>query len=308
MQYHAAPSPHEKSDITTQKIMLSVCIALLPAAIAGCFAFGYKAVLVLLTATLSAMLWEAVCRIVMKREQTVTDGSAAVTGLLLGMNVPADMPLWQVCVGSFVAIVVVKQLFGGLGQNFANPAIVARIVLLISFQEGMTTFRAPESDAIVSATPMVSGNATYWDLFLGNTAGCIGETCAAALLLGGIFLCILRVITPVTTLAYLGSFALCIFLSGGDVVYQLLAGGLMLGAIFMATDYVTTPITPLGKAIFGIGCGVLTFLIRSFGGYPEGVSFAILLMNLLTPYIDRFTPTKPFGAAEPVKQKEACDA
>lgn len=307
MPYHIAPSPHEKSAVTTQKIMLAVLVALLPAALAGCFYFGLSAVLVLLTAVISAVAAEAGCRIIMKRNQTVTDGSAAVTGLLLGMNLPADMPLWQVCVGSFVAIVIVKQLFGGLGQNFANPAIVARIVLLISFQAGMTTFRAPNSDAIVSATPMVSGDASYWDLFLGNTAGCIGETCAAALLLGGIFLCMIRVILPVTPVAYLGSFALCVWLGGGDVLYQLLSGGLMLGAIFMATDYVTTPITPVGKAIFGVGCGILTYLIRSFGGYPEGVSFAILLMNLLTPYIDRFTMTKPFGAAKPVR-KEAADA
>ncbi len=307
MPYHIAPSPHEKSSVTTQKIMLAVLAALLPAALAGCFYFGLRAVLVLLTAIISAMTAEALCRIIMKRSQTITDGSAAVTGLLLGMNLPADMPLWQVCVGSFVAIVIVKQLFGGLGQNFANPAIVARIVLLISFQSGMTTFRAPNSDAIVSATPMVSEDATYWDLFLGNTAGCIGETCAAALLLGGIFLCLTRVILPVTPITYLGSFALCTWIGGGDVLYQLLSGGLMLGAIFMATDYVTTPITPAGKAIFGIGCGILTYLIRTFGGYPEGVSFAILLMNLLTPYIDRFTMTKAFGAAKPVR-KEAADA
>lgn len=305
MSYTVAPSPHEKSPITTQKVMLLVLAALVPSALAGCFYFGLRAAVVLLTAVASAVIAEALCRIIMKREQTISDCSAAVTGLLLGMNLPADMPLWQVCIGSFVAIVIVKQLFGGLGQNFANPAIVARIVLLISFQEGMTTFRAPESDAIVSATPMVSGNATYWDLFLGNTAGCIGETCAAALLLGGIFLCITRVISPVTPVAYLGSFALCAVMGGGDVLYQLLSGGLMLGAIFMATDYVTTPITSAGKVVFGIGCGVLTYLIRTFGGYPEGVSFAILLMNLLTPYIDRFTPTKPFGALKPARKEKA---
>lgn len=305
MQYPTAPSPHAKADITTQTIMLRVCIALLPAALAGCLTFGYKAALVLLTATVSAMLFEALCCIVMKRTQTVTDGSAAVTGLLLGMTVPADMPLWQICVGSFFAIVIAKQLFGGLGKNLANPAVVARIVLLILFQQGMTTFPAPERNAIVSAAPPVSGNVTYWDLFPNNTTGCIGEACVAALLLGGIFLCVLRNITPVTTLAYLGSFTICVFCSGGDSLYQLLSGGWMLVAIFMANDYVTTPITPLGKVLFGIGCGVLTFLIRCLGGYPEGVFIAISLMNLLTPCIDRLTPTKPFGAATPMRKKTA---
>lgn len=292
---HASASPHERTPLRTGHIMGMVLLALLPAAIHGCFAFGLKALFVLLATTGSAVLFECAFRLIFRRPQTIMDGSAAVTGLLVGLNLPPDIPVWQAVIGSFAAIVVVKQLFGGLGQNFANPAIVGRIVLMISFPSTMAAWSMSGTDAVSSATPLVSGTAEYWDLFLGNTPGCIGETCAAAILLGGIFLCICRVITPLIPLSYLGSFALFTWLGGNDPLYQLLAGGLILGAVFMATDYVTSPVTPFGKLIFGIGCGGLTFLLRQFSGYPEGVSFAILLMNLLTPYIDRFTRIKPFG-------------
>ncbi len=298
----ASASPHERTPLRTGHIMGLVLLALLPAAVHGCFSFGLQAMFVLLATTGSAVLFECAARLIFRRPQTILDGSAAVTGLLVGLNLPPTIPVWQAVIGSFAAIVVVKQMFGGLGQNFANPAIVGRIVLMISFPSAMTAWTGAGTDAVSSATPLVSGNAEYWDLFLGNTAGCIGETCAAALLLGGIFLCIWRVITPVIPLSYLGSFALFTWLSGNDPLYQVLSGGLMLGSIFMATDYVTSPITPFGKLIFGIGCGGLTFLLRQFSGYPEGVSFAILLMNLLTPYIDRFTRIKPFGAVTGEKE------
>lgn len=296
-------SPHERKPLPTWHIMLCVLLALLPAAIAGCMSFGLRAVLLLCVTTGTAVLYEFLCRIIMKRPQTVNDLSAAVTGLLLGMNLPPDLPFWQAAIGTFIAIVIVKQLFGGLGQNFANPTVVARIVLMLSFTADMTSYRMPHTDTVTSATPLVTGTATYWDLFLGNTAGCIGEVCSMALLLGGVYLCLRGIISPAAPVAFLGSFALCTWLAGNDPIYQVLSGGLMLGAIFMATDYVTTPLTTKGKLLFGIGGGCLTFVIRTFGNYPEGVSFAILLMNLLTPYIDRITMTKPFGAVS-AKKKE----
>ena len=297
-------SPHIRARLKTSHIMLCVLLALLPAAIAGCLSFGLHAVYVLLTATLSAVLFEILMRMILRRSQTAGDFSAAVTGLLLGMNLPPDMPLWQTAIGSFTAIVIVKQLFGGLGQNFANPAVTARLVLVLSFNAEMSAWRDPVTDAVSAATPLVTGSASFWDLLLGNTAGCIGETCAIGILAGGLFLCLTGIISPVVPAAYLGSFALLTLLGGYPLVQQLLSGGLLLGAFFMATDYVTIPITGTGKLIFGLGCGILTFVIRHFGGYPEGVAFSILLMNLLTPLIDRLTRTEPLGAVRPEPGKE----
>lgn len=303
---HVDPSPHIRDNMTTQKIMLCVIAALVPSAVAAVIHFGWLALLMMVFCMVCSVAFEGLCRIVMQREQTIRDGSAALTGLLLAMNLPVTLPLWEAALGCFIAIVVVKQLFGGLGQNFANPAIAARIILMLSLTEDMTRWIQPRTavsdfsyDAVSSATPLVSGTANIMDLFWGSTGGCLGETCAAALLFGGIFLIGMGIISPVTPFAYLGTMAVCTLIySGGDVhfmLYHLLAGGLMLGAFFMATDYVTTPITWQGKLIFGVGCGILTFLIRAFGNYPEGVSFSILLMNILTPYIDKFTMTKPFG-------------
>ena len=300
------PSPHIRDNMTTQKIMLCVIAALVPSAVAAVIHFGWLALLMMVFCVVCSVAFEGLCRIIMKREQTIRDGSAALTGLLLAMNLPVTLPLWEAALGCFIAIVVVKQLFGGLGQNFANPAIAARIILMLSLTGDMTHWIQPRTavsdfsyDAVSSATPLASGTANIMDLFWGSTGGCLGETCAAALLFGGIFLIGMGIISPVTPFTYLGTMAVCTLIySGGDVhfmLYHLLAGGLMLGAFFMATDYVTTPITWQGKLIFGVGCGILTFLIRAFGNYPEGVSFSILLMNILTPYIDKFTMTKPFG-------------
>ena len=260
----------------------------------------------------------------MKKDQTVGDLSAIVTGLLLGMNLPATTPLYVAAIGSFVAIVVIKQLFGGIGQNFANPAIAARIVLTLSFADKLSVWVKPYwytgvVDAETSATPLAAkwleftenGVAykmapfTLGEMFFGETGGCIGETCAAALIAGGLFLMIARIISPAAPFAYIGSFALLTFIYTGSLVetlYGVLAGGLLIGAFFMATDYATTPITFKGKLVFGLGCGIITFAIRSFGSYPEGVSFSILLMNLLTPYIDRITGTAPLGAKKPEKK------
>ncbi len=320
---YVSPSPHRTSGVSTAKIMLAVIIALAPAALAGCFLFGPRAAAVLLTCVGSSVAFEALFQWILKREQTVYDLSAAVTGLLLGMNLPATVPLHVAVIGSFIAIIVVKQLFGGIGQNFANPAIAARIVLLLSFANSMTEWVLPfwyknGPDTVTGATPLGAEWLTYTDggaaykmapftlgeMFLGRTGGCIGETCAAALLLGGIFLIVTRVISAATPIAFIGSFA-CLTLiytgSAAETLYGVLAGGLMIGAFFMATDYVTSPVTTKGKIVFGIGCGLLTFIIRNFGSFPEGVSFAILLMNLLTPYIDKLTLTTPFGAKKPAK-------
>ncbi len=304
--------------MSTAKIMLMVIIALLPAAVAGCVFFGARAAAVLAVCIVSCVVFEALCRVIMKKEQTISDLSAVVTGLLLGMNLPVTVPFYVAIIGSFIAIVIVKQLFGGIGQNFANPAIAARIVLMLSFAGEMSNWVKPYwysgvVDTETSATPLAAewlGYAengvqykaapfTLSEMFWGETGGCIGETCSALLILGGLFLIVAGVISAATPAAYIGSFALLTFLYTGstvETVYGVLAGGLLIGAFFMATDYATTPITTKGKIIFGIGCGLITFIIRTFGSYPEGVSFSILLMNLLTPYIDRLTKTVPFGA------------
>ncbi len=307
-----APSPHIRDGLTTQGIMLMVIAALLPSAIAGVIHFGWRALLLIVFCMALCTACEGICRKAMKREQTISDGSAALTGLLLALNLPVTLPLWEAAIGCIIAIALVKQLFGGLGQNFANPAITARVVLMVSLTSDMTNWILPRTatnhfsyDAVSSATPLVSGNASFQDLFWGSVPGCIGETCSAALLFGGLFLIFLGIISPVIPFSYIGTMAVCCLIgTGGDVqemILQLLSGGLLLGAFFMATDYVTSPITSKGKLIFGIGCGLLTYLIRAFGSYPEGVSLAILLMNILTPHIDHLTMTKPFGV---VKQKK----
>lgn len=313
-----SPSPHRAADMSTSKIMLMVIIALFPAAMAGCVFFGPRAAAVLAVCIAACVIFEALCRIIMKKDQTVGDLSAVVTGLLLGMNLPATVPFYVAVIGSFVAIVIAKQLFGGIGQNFANPAIAARIVLMLSFAPQMSGWVKPywysgAVDAETSATPLVAEWLTYSEsganykmapftlseMFWGETGGCIGETCAAMLILGGLFLIIIKVISPATPIAFIGSFAVLTLIYTGSLVetlYGVLAGGLLIGAFFMATDYATTPLTTKGKIVFGIGCGLITFIIRSFGSFPEGVSFSILLMNLLTPYIDRLTKASPFGA------------
>lgn len=303
-----SPSPHIKKPVTTQKIMILVLIALLPSAVASVIIFGLRALAVILTSVASAVLWEFISRLIMKREPTISDGSAAVTGLILALNLPVTLPLWMVVIGTFAAIVIVKQLFGGLGQNFANPAIVGRIVLLVSFGGQMTNWVKPfyykgTADLTTSATPLNNPEGIkYIDMFLGNRGGSLGETCALALILGGLFLIATKVITPTTPVAFLGSLAVFSLIAGKDPLFELMAGGALIGAIFMATDYVTSPQTELGKLVFGIGCGFITFAIRQWAKMPEGTSYAILLMNIITPYIDKFTKTRPIGAKRGVKQ------
>lgn len=303
-----SPSPHDKDGMTTSGIMLNVIIALMPAVIASCVIFGPRALLLTAVCTVSCVLFEFLCRRIMKRDNTVGDLSAVVTGILLAMNLPVTLPFWIAVIGSFTAIVVVKQLFGGLGQNFANPAITARIVLMVSFPAQMTRWVEPfyyknAADAVSGATPLVSGDASYSELFLGNTGGCLGETCALALLIGGLYLVFRRIISLAAPASFIGSLALLSAIAGRDPLYEILAGGVFLGAFFMATDYATTPVTIKGKLVFGLGCGIVTFIIRNFGSYPEGVSFSILLMNILTPYIEQLTRSKAFGAKEAGKSE-----
>lgn len=294
----SAVSPHISGPRTTQKIMLDVIIALAPAAIASVIIFGWRSLLILAvcvaTCVLSEFLFEKLC----KREVTVSDLSAAVTGMILALNLPVTIPVWQVVIGCVAAIIVVKQLFGGIGQNFANPALTGRIIMMTAFSGTMTTWVFP--DAVSTATPLAAlakgdtaSMPSYLNLFLGWHGGCMGETCALALVLGGIYLVVRRVISWHIPVAFIGTVALMSLVCGKDVLYQLMSGGLLLGAIFMATDYATSPSTPWGKIVFGVGCGLITILIRFWGNFPEGVSFAILIMNILTPYISKLTRQKP---------------
>ena len=304
-QLIVSPSPHTRSSVTTRSIMLDVVIALLPALAVAAWLFGGRALLVAAVCVGSSVLLEFLCRRLMKRDQTIGDLSAVVTGLLLALNLPVGIPLWVAIFGCFIAIVVVKQLFGGIGQNFANPAMAVRVILLASFSGYMTARSVPGDylavDAIASATPLArmaadAETSSLLQMFLGVKSTCaMGEVSALALLIGGCYLVFRRVISPVTPLCYIGTVFVLTGLLGADPVRQILAGGLMLGAIFMATDYTTSPATTKGKVIFALGCGIITVLIRLYGGYPEGVSFAILLMNILTPQIDKLTMKKPLG-------------
>ncbi len=292
-----ASSPHIKRPDTTRGIMSDVVIALAPAATYGCILFGLRALAVLITSVSVAVLCEFLWNKALKKPNTIKDMSAVVTGLLLGMNLPPTLPLWQAAIGSAAAIIVVKQMFGGLGHNFANPAIAARIILLVSFPASMTRFTEPVSDAVTSATPLAgtAGTLSFKTLFFGMHAGSIGETSAFLLIVGGLYLVIRRVITPIIPVCFIGTVALLSLISGESVMLSVFGGGLILGAVFMATDYTTSPTTSLGKAVFAVGCGIITFVIRKFGSLPEGVSYSILLMNILVPHINRFTLSKPFG-------------
>ena len=302
-------SPHIRSTATTPRIMLDVIIALLPAAVMGIVIFGLRALLVIATTVAAAVISEALFNLIAKKEQTVGDLSAVLTGLLLGLNLRADAPIWQCVVGAVFAIVVVKCLFGGLGCNFANPAITARIVLLLCFTGTLGGGAVPKMtvgtpvELVSGATPLevikTGGELpSLLDMFLGFRGGAIGETCIAALLLGFLYLAVRKVIYFETPIIYVGTVFLLSLVADSSLfvaTYQILSGGLVLGAVFMATDYVTTPINRAGKMVFAFGCGLITFLIRYFGAYPEGVSYSILLMNILSPYIERWTSKRALG-------------
>ena len=300
---HISLSPHIHSSNSTQKTMLDVVIALVPALIASVVLFGIPALLVTVVCVVTTVAGEALFNLAIKKEQTVGDLSAVVTGLILAFNLPANIPLWQAAVGSLFAIVIVKGIFGGLGKNIVNPAIAARVFMLIAFGS-MTAAVFPEGvDSVSGATPLANlandQAVNLMDLFLGKCGGALGETCALALLIGGIYLIVRKVITWHIPIAFIGTtFLFTLAVEGGNFETALawvLSGGLIIGAFFMATDYVTSPTTAKGKLIFGIGAGVITVLIRFWGGYPEGVSFAILLMNIVNPYIDSMTQRKLFG-------------
>jgi electron transport complex protein RnfD len=289
--------------------MWSVTLSLIPAGIGGIYVFGISALKVVLLGVFSAVAAEFLIQVIFKQKITVYDGSAFLTGLLLAYNLPARVPFWLPIVGSVIAIAIGKHVFGGLGQNIFNPALVGRVFLMASWPQYMTTFTKPLSyDGITTATPLMElkeGGAlmglNYLDLFLGRRGGCIGEVCVALLILGAVFLFMKKYISWHIPLTYIGTTAVLTWCFGpdklftGDWVFHVLSGGLILGAFFMATDYVTSPLTQKGQIIFGLGCGLLTVVIRLWGGYPEGVSYAILMMNAATPIIDRYTKPRVYG-------------
>jgi electron transport complex protein RnfD len=303
--YIVSMSPHIHDRITASRIMLDVVIALLPAFVASVLIFGGRAALVTAVCVGSCVGFEWAYQKFMKRTVTVNDFSAVITGMLLAFNIPVGIPLWQAVFGCAVAIILVKQLFGGLGKNFANPAITARVVMFLAFSSTMTTW-VQIPDAVSSATPlMLMQRGEYehlpalWNMFIGTRGGSLGETSSVALIAGGIYLLIRRVITWHAPAAFIGSVFILTAIFGVEPMHHLFAGGLLIGAFFMATDYPTTPQTNKGRLIFGLGCGVITVIIRLYGNYPEGVSFAILFMNVLTPYINRISRSKPLGGKKP---------
>lgn len=309
-QLIVSPSPHVKVEASTSSIMMNVAAALVPAAIVATLVFGIRALLLILISVASSVLIEFLYRKFTHQPQTVGDWSAVVTGMLIAFNLPASLPFWMAVVGSVVAILVAKQLFGGIGDNFANPAIVARIFLLISFSGAMTSWPTPHNyagngvvDVVSGATPLAiltKGGALadapdMMNMLLGIRGGSLGETATIALLIGGIYLIWKKVITATIPVTILVTVFVMSILTGLNPFYMLVSGGTMLAAFFMATDYVTSPTRESGKIIFGIGIGVITVLIRAFGSYPEGMSFAILLMNIITPHINNLTNKVPFG-------------
>lgn len=308
-------APHIVSNIDTTRIMAMVVMALIPSFLVSIYVFGARDISLTLVCVVSAVFFEWAYNKLMKKRQTVGDLSAVVTGVLIAFNVPAGLPYWIAVVGCFVAIIVVKQLYGGIGKNPVNPAITARIVLFISFATEMTTWPLPRmaADATSTATPLgilAEGGGELpnnMEMFLGFIGGSMGEVSAIALLIGGIFLIWKKVISPIIPCCFIGTvfvFAAIYYGVTGDgnalqmAIFHVLAGGVMLGAFFMATDYVTSPLLPMGKVIFGIGCGLITMLIRLWGQYPEGVSFSILIMNCLTPLINNFCQKRMYGGAK----------
>ena len=311
-KFLVSPGPHLWRGLSTSKIMYIVVVALMLPTAAGVYFFGYHALSVIAVSIAAAVLAEYAIKKLRKRA-FVMDGSAIVTGLLLALILPPTIPLWMVAVGSIFSIAIVKEAFGGLGHNIFNPALGGRAFLAACFSVKMTTWVSPmgfSADAVTTATPLSTSFiwegdklSLYRDLFLGNTGGSIGETSALLILIGGILLLALGIINWRIPVAYIGTVALFTLALGGDAIFHILAGGLMLGAFFMATDYVTSPITARGRIIFGIGAGILTVVIRRFGGLPEGVCYSILFMNAITPLIDRYVKVRPYGLVKKVESE-----
>lgn len=307
MNLTVASSPHIRGDFRSSRLMLDVCIALLPALAVGIWVFGLRALLITLASIAAAVGSECLYVLITKKRNTTLDCSAIVTGMLLAMTLPATMPVYQVMIGSAFAIIVVKLMAGGLGQNIFNPALTARALMMVIWPVSLVRFNALGVDGVTAATPLhhmvmpALPEESLMDMFLGNIPGCIGEVSALALVLGGVYLVVRKVISARIPVAYLGTVAvLTLIFHKTDapvqwMLYSLLGGGLMLGAIFMATDYATSPVTAKGQILYGIGCGALTVLFRYFGLYPEGVTYAILLMNALTWALDRYTAPRRFG-------------
>lgn len=306
-------SPHLHSGASSVTIMRDVLLALLPAVLAASVIFGPRSLLVILTCVTSCVLSEYLFRRILKRTYSIYDLTAVITGVLLALNLPVSIPLWMAAIGGIIAIVIVKECFGGLGQNFVNPAITARIVLLMSFSSAMSVWNQPfyylkaGGDVVTAASyfqALQTGGPlpSLLDMFLGIRSGSLGETSALALLLGGGYLLYRRVIEPTIPLIFIGTVGVLSFLLGGEPLYQMMSGGLLLGAIFMATDYTTSPTTRIGQGIYAFGCGLITVLIRFYAALPEGVSYAILLMNILTPLIDRYTIPKAFGTKKEARE------
>lgn len=296
---YGSSSPHDHANHTTSSIMRDVAFALMPILIFATLYFGWRALLLTLISVVSAVFWEWLWEKLLKKPITITDFSAVVTGMLLAFNLPVSAPWWLPVIGTAFAILLVKQLFGGIGKNFMNPALAARCFLLVSFPAIMMTFRV---DGVSAATPLAylkTGSLEqapgYVSCFLGAINGSFGETSKVLILLGGIYLIVRRVIDWRIPAGYIGTVLVLSYLLGRDGLYQILTGGVMLGAFFMATDYSTSPMTPPGRLIYGIGCGLMTVIIRFFGSYPEGASFSILFMNVVTPLIDRYTMGRVYG-------------
>ena len=313
MKLTVASSPHIRGNFRTNRIMLDVVIALLPALAVGVFVLGIRALLVAVVCIASAVASEWLYSLVTRTRNTVVDGSAVVTGLLLAMTLPSTVPCWQAAIGSAFAIIVVKALCGGLGQNIFNPALAARAFMMLVWPASMVRYAALGVDGVTAATPLhhmvmpALPEETLLDMFLGNCPGSIGEISALTLLIGGAYLVIRKVISVRIPVAYLGTVAvltLIFFRTDYPVhwmLYSLLSGGVMLGAIFMATDYATSPATAVGQIVYGIGCGVLTVIFRYFGLFPEGVTYAILIMNAMVWVIDRYTAPRRFGVKKGAK-------
>ncbi len=283
--------PQNDETAKTRSIMLDIIIALLPSAFYGCLLFGLRALVILLISIASAVVAELLWNLILRKPISIGDLSAIVTGLLLGMSYSFKIPFWIAVIGSFIAIIVFKQLFGGFGKNLINPALAARIILSIAFYKHMSAFYDPFTDALTSATPLADESLySFKSLFFGQHAGCIGETSAFLLILGGLYLILRRVINPIIPFTFIGSISLLSVIFGSDFLTYIFGGGLLLASIFMATDYTTSPKTIIGKIIFGLSCGIITFFIRRFTPAAEGVAFAIIIMNVLSRYLDRLPP------------------
>ncbi len=307
MNLRLSPGPHFVARESTQTLMLDVIIALIPTTAAGIYLFGIRTAWVLAISVIAAVLAEFIWQKLAKKPVRVSDLSAVVTGLILGLNMPPQVPLWLPAIGSFIAIMLVKQLFGGIGQNFMNPALLARGVMLVSWPAMMSVYTLPvrvlgntsvqaSADAVSAATALIRPSAySTYDLMIGNIPGAIGEVCKLAILIGFLYLLFVGTVSWHIPVCFVGSVALLSWLLGGDPLTAVLSGGVLFGAVFMATDYVTNPMLNIGHILFGIGCGVIVVVIRKFGNYPEGVTFAILVMNILTPLIDRWTHRRVYG-------------